>query len=423
MKFRNLLLSLLTLPLSQGTHREGSQDSCRVDLIALRTAMLDDGRIISSDAGDLTSGGSRHLILGTPTMIWPTKTGKIRRPIELLGFLYDAKGSFRAVSMPSPHAQYARAAYDGAGGWHIVYAEPLRGRRELDMRNADSAALFYAHHDGSSWSRRKQLAVVYRASLHPAFASGLTTLGDHLYFAFPYEREMSSPALPAGNQGLVMLTLRVNTRSVLLSALDTLRTWAAPTAVRVVPSQSQGVTVVIAQDYFRNRKTWPTGLFTAEYAKSWSAPMPFWTDSIESASSPSVKSSNDGFIVTWKSTRPGSTTSKLMTTRKQFGRPDIQVQMLSDVDPHAGYATTLLNSSRMFWLWKGYGVTNSLHAMVGGSNRVDRSHDTGIKIQNFVPLAARLSDSMALVVTGVLDDDGRDAPAAAIVSTVRVNCR
>jgi hypothetical protein len=403
------------------TSRGGSA-ACDVRAGQSQRITLRDGSSLTIDAASIATNGQSVAVAGTPIHVWAagaTSDSSPRRTRPAIGVIRETSGAVRLVPAPPtvPTASYPRIASAGAAGWHFLFVTGKLGATGNALA-FEQAELWYGRFDGRRWQGVQRVAHARSASLLPGMSSDLVLAKEGLAFAYSYDRSNALRSNSPGNQGLVLLHRRFGRWSA-----DTLRTWEGPRAVALTALPDEGVLAAFAQTYFQRPRPRGPALFTARYRSAWEDPRLVLDLGPQYVAAPMVASAGAGrHVLAWQTMAPGADTGTLDWGIAITGGQLQRIGPIGPVAPIDRPAMLRLDDRRTVWLARNGASRGELRVLVREDSALTGAGVVRVPLHNFAIVAAPLSGSEVLVVSGGLGDSPHEPPASSYFTVVAVKC-
>jgi hypothetical protein len=387
--------------------------------VVVRPLALDASRSVTVDASSLVVTRDTLLVLGTPTLVWTrarngAPTASANSPASI-GILSISGSGVRLLPSPISDVRYPRGARL-KHTWEVVFA---RDSQDNVPPRQQMLSLWSGSFDGQRWSDVRQIARVGHQFIRADDGPTLVTLGDDLFFAFGFERPQKSRTT-LRNQGIVLLR-----RHSGVWTADTLETWESPTHVQLSVNRGQ-LDVTFIQAYFEEQRTWPSSVFTVTYEGKWGVPKRLVGDRALPqrwlALRHAVTQDGGGTTVSWQRKPFDSSVVSLIAQRFPLGRPPLPEVTIGDQQILDNFAVVPLPHGGTAWFMRSGASRDSM--VVTTANPEGRIARSLWRIPNHTmrPLAVLAGDSVALLVTGGIEQlDGQGVPGT-YLSRVSIAC-
>lgn len=401
---------------AQGARR--SLAGCSVLIDRTAELRLRDGSAVSIDASTLAPNSLGLLAAGTPTVVWniPLK-GDYRRPgrKQAIGVIVDNTGGVQLLESPLDiEVKHPRAVAAADSGWHVIFFTGTEGTTGSAIA-FDSAAIWYAFHNGIGWAGVRRIGQASHATLQPHLSSALVHTGSKLAFAYSFDGSFARKSNQRGNQGLVLLhESKGDWRE------DTLPTWEGPRAVQLGVA-GRRIEAVFSQGYFDSRGSHPPALFAASFDSAWTrAGLLLEAPSGYLAAPKLPDAARFPINLLWQAATYDQWTEELHWGRlAEDGRVRQRVHTWR-VDPSRRHAIVPIDDSLtvVAIVETRVRAKAALVVLLG-----DEAYDAGA-IPNDAPsvLAAPLPDRRFAVLTGRVGDAADDPPASSYLTVGFVRC-
>lgn len=390
---------------------------------------LDDGSTVTVDAKSVAVNRGSVLFAGTPTLVWPHKSGRDDLPDTRrtwLGVLRDDRGHVRLVPTPPGYADaaYPRVAAAGRAGWHFVFVRGKQGGVPGNLLLFEHAEVWYGRFDGHTWTGLQQIATARHASLLPEMSSELIVANDGLAFAYPVEHPLGGTAGSERRQGIVMLRRRGSEWTADTLATNTLATWEAPRSVHMMSIRDSALAVVSAQSFFADGRPRGPALFVTQYGTHWIKPQLLLDISPRYVVSPVALARSDGSaVITWRTAIPGVDAETLEWGVIEPNGAFHREGALGEVKPIDRPAAISLGTDRTIWAIRDGDARDAIHVFVAPSGGPVQDLGTAhVPLENFTTLGAPLPDDTILLITLETGKKAESPFATSFLTALTVRC-
>jgi len=419
--FRPSYVCAFALMACCATRGIGAQQ-CRLSVLETGVVRVADGRFPTVNFSSLAPHTGRTLVVGVPAFLWSGADTNASRSSDpsAIGVLRDSLGVWRPVGSPAGlgPVQLVRAAAAADGGWHVIFVS----RVVLSSHNPTTAAtaeVWYSHFDGTRWRASTRIAAVQDVPVLEHETSGVVESGGTIAFALPFDSSLRRRSNAAGNQGVLVFTRDRGTW-----AIDTIRTWAGPSYVRLAADRAHnGLVIVFAQRYFEDRRPWPAAVFLSRRQRGWSEPRRIVADQARSHSVVALVEDDSGHVVAWQ--RQSASIADSVT----FGAVRVAAsgrlasfRALRAADESLGAAFLHLSANRALWLLpmgtQGVGV----RAVLSDARGIEELGTVDIASNSLRLVAWQNRDGTISLLVGVKTSEARQPPAQTVLSTLLLKC-